>query len=72
MKKRYFHIDYQWPPECRSATQATVAVLDDGSSTTGMSLLAIHRLNEHVGQDVKVLHCNKLPSNYKPRGNEIE
>ena len=72
MNKKYFHILYQWPPGYRSAMQAIVAVSDDGSSTAEMAKIAIERLNNHIGQDVKVLHCNKLPSNYKVRGDEIE
>lgn len=72
MSKKYFHILYQWPPGYRGAMQAIVAVSADGNSTDEMAKVAIERLNNHIGQDVKVLHYNKLPSNYKPRGDEIK
>jgi hypothetical protein len=72
MKNRYFHISYQWPPGCRGGVQVTVAVPDDGRSTAEMAKVAIERLTKHVGQELMVIECNKLPSNYKPRGNEIE
>lgn len=72
MKKRYFHINYQWPPGCRSCVQVTVAVPNDGRSTAEMAKTAIEQLTKHVGQEIKVLSYNKLPSNYKVKGDEIE
>jgi hypothetical protein len=49
-----------------------VAVPDDGSSTAELVKVAIEQLTKHVGQEIKVLSYNKLPSNYKVRGDEIE
>ena len=72
MKKRYFHISYQYPPGYRGGVQVTVAVPDDGSSTADMAKVAIERLYNHIGQEVKILGYNKMPSNYKVRGDEIE
>ena len=72
MKNRYFHISYQWPPGYRGGVQVTVAVPDYGKSTAEMAKVAIERLAKHVGQEIKVLSYNKLPSNYKVRGDEIE
>jgi hypothetical protein len=50
----------------------TVAVPNDSRSTAEMAKTAIEQLTKHVGQEIKVLSCNKLPSNYKVRGDEIE
>jgi hypothetical protein len=71
MKNRYFHISYQWPPGCRGGVQVTVAVPDDGRTTAEMAKVAIERLTKHVGQEIKVLSYNKLPSNYNVNGDEI-
>jgi hypothetical protein len=72
MKNRYFRISYQWPPGYRGCVVETVAVPDDGDSTDQMAKVAIERLTRHVGYEIKVMDYNKLPSNYKPKGNEIE
>jgi hypothetical protein len=50
----------------------TVAVSDDGHSTEEMTKIAIDKLCRHLGEKVAILSYNKLPSNYKARGNEIE
>jgi hypothetical protein len=52
--------------------QVTVAVPNDGRSTAEMAKTAIEQLTKHIGQEIKVLSYNKLPSNYKVRGDEIE
>ena len=72
MKKRYFNICYQWPPGYRGGVVKTVAVPDDRSSTDEMAKVAIERLANHIGQEIRVMGYHKLPSNYKPRGDEIE
>lgn len=70
MNKRYFRITYGIP-NYRGARIATVAVLDDGSTTKEMSNIAINKLYKHLGKEVKILNCNKLPSNYKEKDADI-
>lgn len=72
MKERYFRISYQWPPGSRGGIEKVVAVHDDGSSTAEMAEIAIEKLHQRLGAKAKVLGYNKLPSNYQPRGDEID
>lgn len=68
--KRYYRITYQWTPGSRGATQATVAIEDIGTKSEQMDA-AIKKLNLHVSQNVHVLTCNKLPTNYKAQDCDI-
>lgn len=70
MEKRYFRIMYG-VPGYRSAKEVTVAVPNDGRSTDEMAKVAIEKLYEFLGEKVKVLRYNKLPSNYKARESDI-
>lgn len=69
--KRYYRITYQWPPGCRGATSSIVAVDSSIGSKLEMIDEATKKLNQHIGQEVRVLDCNKLPSNYKAQDQDI-
>ena len=72
MKKCYFRIEYG-VPGYRSAKDVIVAVTaQEGLSTVEMAKIAIEKLEEIIGEKVNVLRYNKMPSNYKPKGDEIE
>jgi hypothetical protein len=58
-------------PGYRSAKIVTVAVDDDGSSTKELSQIAIEKLMSRLGENVRILECNKLPSNYKANDPDI-
>ena len=67
---KYYRITYQWPPNTRGATQATVAIEDIGTKAEQKEA-AIQKLNSHIGQTVHVLDCCKMPSNYKAQNDEV-
>lgn len=72
MQKRYFRIEYG-VPGYRSAKDVIVAVpVQEGLSTADMAKVAVEKLEEALGEKVNVLRYNKMPSNYKPRSDEIE
>ena len=64
MNKRYFRIAYA-VPGYRSAKEEIVAVQDNGLSTSDMAKVAVEKLHKHLGENVRILSYNKLPSNYK-------
>lgn len=64
MNKRYFRITYG-EPGYRSAKEAIVSVINDNSATDVMAKAAIAKLHDELGENVRILRYNKLPSNYK-------
>ena len=70
MDFQYFRITYGLP-NCRSAEIATVAVPNRGLSVLEMKKIAISKIYEYVGMEVKILDCYKLPSNYKAQDVDI-
>jgi hypothetical protein len=58
-------------PGYRSAKIVTVSVNNDGSSTKELSKIAIEKLMSRLDVSVRILGCNKLPSNYKANDPDI-